>query len=96
MNNVRITVLKVALDEALAGALSHGRCSRRPLPLFPRWAIPFYMRAAPKCPRAFVPGPGVDIYTNLSALAAGGTYTPGTTPRRNHRLLHRRHPPVSL
>lgn len=96
MKNVRITVLKVAFDEALAERYLTDGAAAGPCPYF-KVGDTFLYEGGAQMPQGFCPWAWVDIYTNLSALAAGGTYTPwNNAGGRNHRLLHRRHPPGFL
>ncbi|WP_418453820.1 TIGR04076 family protein [Allofournierella sp.] len=75
MKNVRITVLKVAFDEALAERYLTDGAAAGPCPYF-KVGDTFLYEGGAQMPQGFCPWAWVDIYTNLSALAAGGTYTP--------------------
>lgn len=75
MKQVRITVLKTAFDEALAERyLTDGKAAG-PCPYF-QVGDAFLYEGGAQMPAGFCPWAWVDIYANLSALAAGGSYAP--------------------
>lgn len=75
MKNVRITVLKITFDEALAERyLTDGRAAGA----CGYFGVgdTFLYEGGAQMPAGFCPWAWVDIYPNLTALAAGGSYTP--------------------
>lgn len=75
MKKVQIKVLKVTFDETLAEQYLTDGKSAGPCPYFQAGDTFLYEGGANK-PDNFCPWAWVDIYANLSALSAGGTYAP--------------------
>lgn len=75
MKNVRILVLKTAYDEMLAERYLTDGKDAGPCPYF-KEGDTFLYKGGAEMPKDFCPWAWHDIYTNLSSLAAGGTYTP--------------------
>ena len=75
MKNVRITVLKVAFDEALAERYLTDGAAAGPCPYF-KVGDTFLYEGGAQMPQGFCPWAWVDIYNSVSALAAGASYAP--------------------
>jgi len=75
MKQVQIKVLKVVFDESLAELYLTDGKSAGPCPYFQVGDVFLYEGGA-KMPEGFCPWAWHDIYTNISTLAAGGTYAP--------------------
>lgn len=75
MKQVRIQILKVMYDEALAESYLTDGKEAGPCSYF-KVGDTFLYKGGAEMPEGFCPWAWHDIYTNLSTVAAGGTYTP--------------------
>lgn len=75
MRNVQIKVIKVTFDEVLAERYLTDGKSAGACPYF-KVGDTFTYNGGAQQPDGFCPWAWIDIYTNVSTLSYGGTYTP--------------------